>query len=96
MKDVLGNELEVGHRVQLVLPDKFVNGYVTKITAGGVVSGRRAGRDSVTPATIEIQCAFTIPLDPMHPQLSAVVRVVDPNATDVEAKEEGPKLIMPN
>ena len=94
MKDSLGNELKEGQRVQIVLQSPICIGYVTKIAAGGIVSGLRRGGADVKAAELHIQCPFVIPIDPTSPVATSVTRVHTPEGTEKPVEE--PKLVIAN
>jgi hypothetical protein len=82
VKDSIGNNLEVGHRVLLKLPDTTVFGTVVELSSGGVaVPGLKIGAsstgDGVTPASAKVIIEFTQFGVPGQ-GLPSLVRVVEP------------------
>lgn len=73
MKDKLGNELEVGCVVDLLV-QRMVSAYVIQIKEGGLVEGTRGAPQ---PAELIVQAVFPIAIIPGHPAPVYFVRAAD-------------------
>lgn len=97
MKDRLGNELKVGNKVLIHLPDSSIFGYVAQVEGGGLITGVRGvkGGATQTPGRILVSCVIALPVHPEVGQVAELVRVYDPDKHE-ELGEGGMQLIKPN
>jgi hypothetical protein len=95
MKDRLGNELAVGQKVLVHLPEASIFGFVAQVEGGGLITGVRGIKGGVQqqPGRILVSCVIALPVHPEQGQVAELVRVYDPD----KHEEEGTiGLIRPN
>ena len=86
MKDRVGNELKVGHKVLVALPEASIFGYVAQVEAGGLITGVRGAKGGIEqrPGRILVSCVIALPIHPEQGQVAELVRVYDPENRDDE------------
>ena len=85
MKDRISNELKVGDKVSVMLPEAQIFGYVAQIEDGGLITGVRAkGGVEERPGRILVSCVVAIPVNPVTHQAAELVRVYDVDKHDDE------------
>jgi hypothetical protein len=92
-KDMLGNELQVGHQVMMMLDKPVGMGEVVEIREGGVISGLRRGGSEARPGFVVVICKFETPYDPMMPILGNMVRLHNPKRDEMEEGGKTPMLV---
>jgi len=84
VRDARGNELKEGQTVLLKWGMQTVEGVVAEVKQGGVITGLRKGGEQISPATVRIECAFTINCDPT--QLMSTVYVLQQPEPEEKSK----------
>ena len=94
MKDRIGNELKVGHKVLVHLPEAHIFGFVAQVEAGGIITGVRGVKGGMEqrPGRILVSCVIALPVHPELGQVAELVRVVDAEKHEEEGK--GPVLMQ--
>lgn len=88
MKDRIGNELQDGDKVMVVLPESQLFGFVSKMEEGGLIAGLGArGGPEMRPGRILVSCVLALPVDPELGMSAQLVKVYDADKHD-EAKPE--------
>lgn len=87
MKDRIGNKLENGNKVLVVLPEAQIFGFIAQIEEGGVITGVRGAHGGMEkrPGRVLVSCVIALPIDPGSEAVAQLVRVYDP-----EKHEGGP------
>lgn len=95
MKDRIGNELKVGHKVLVHLPDAEIFGFVAQVEGGGIITGVRGVKGGMEqrPGRILVSCVIALPVHPQADQVAELVRVVDPDKHE-EIGAKGPQLMQ--
>ena len=83
MKDRIGNQLAVGDKVAVALPEAQIFGFVAQMEAAGVISKQ--------PGQILVSCVIALMVDPAYDAVAQLVKVYDPDKHDAgESAEERP------
>ena len=91
MKDRIGNELKVGQKVVVALPEAQIFGFVAQVESGGIITGLKRGGVEQRPGRILVSCVIALPVDPQNEVIPQLVRVYDPDKHDEgEPSEERP------
>lgn len=86
MKDRLGNELAVGQKVVVALPEAQIFGFVAQIEDGGLITGLKRGGVEAKPGRILVSCVIALPVDVQYGAVAQLVRVYDPDKHDETAE----------
>lgn len=89
LRDMLGNELQEGDMVMMVLPNSNAMGSITQIKTGGIIAGRNG--KGVQPGLVTTICRFDTPFDPTSAILGNMVKVYNPTAA---AESEAQRKIV--
>lgn len=91
MRDRIGNELKVGQKVVVSLPEAQIFGFVAQVEGGGIITGLKRGGVEQRPGRILVSCVIALPVDPTNEVIPQLVRVYDPDKHDEgESTEERP------
>lgn len=91
MRDRIGNELKVGQKVVVQLPEAQIFGFVAQVEAGGIITGLKRGGEERRLGRILVSCVIALPVDPQNEVIPQLVRVYDPDKHDAgESTEERP------
>lgn len=90
MKDRIGNNLAVGQKVVVSLPESQIFGFVAQVEEGGLITGIRRGGAEKRMGRILVSCVIALPVDPEVDAVAQLVRVYDADKHDAEPAEERP------
>ena len=84
MKDRIGNDLKVGDKVLVALPEASIFGFVAQVEGGGLVTGVRGVKGGMqeVPGRILVSCVIALPVRPGGGQVGELVRVYDADKHD--------------
>ena len=90
MKDRIGNELKVGHKVLVALPESSIFGYVAQVEGGGLITGVRGVKGGIEqrPGRILVSCVIALPIHPEQGWVAELVRVYDSEKRDDEGGDK--------
>jgi hypothetical protein len=77
MKDRIGNRLEVGDKLSVMLPEAQIFGFVAEVKEPGIVRGVKQGGVDMIPGRVLVSCVIALPVDPNTGQIMQVVKVYD-------------------
>jgi hypothetical protein len=87
-KDRIGNELKVGDKLTVMLPEAQIFGFVAEVKDGSLITGLKRGGVQQTPGRILVSCVIALPVDPETGAVPQVVKVYDAD------KEHGKVSVM--
>ena len=92
MKDRIGNELKVGQKVVVALPEAQIFGFVAQVESGGIITGLKRGGVEQRPGRILVSCVIALPVDVEYDSVPQLVKVYDPDkhSAVVESAEDRP------
>jgi hypothetical protein len=77
VKDRIGNKLEVGDKLSVMLPEAQIFGFVAEVKEGSLVTGLKRGGVEKTLGRVLVTCVIALPIDPDNDIVSQVVKVYD-------------------
>ena len=81
MKDRIGNELVVGDKVVLQLPEAaMLFGFVAEVKPMSLIAKAPGSPNGVQPGHILVSCVIPFPCDAQHGMVAQVAKVYDPAA----------------
>lgn len=93
MVDRIGNEIKVGDRVLVWLPDANVIGFVSEAKETSVVAQVRGNGVMQAPGRLLVSFVLALPVDPDANAVGQVVKVHDPAADAASVTQAGPELL---
>jgi hypothetical protein len=95
VKDRIGNELTVGDKVVVSLPESMTFGFIAEIKPMSGLANLRGNQASVQPGHILVSCVLALPCDPAHDAVTQVAKVYDASKTE-EVERRIQAAIQPN
>jgi hypothetical protein len=97
MKDLIGNELAVGDKVQVHLPAANIIGFIAEVKQTALVA-RLRGSHAVDhqPGHVLVQCLVAIPVEPESDAVAQLVKVYDVAKAASQTSQAGVTTQMPN
>jgi hypothetical protein len=89
MKDRIGNKLEVGDKLSVMLPEAQIFGFVAETKEGSLITGLKRGGVEKTPGRVLVSCVIALPVDPETGMVPQVVKVYDADKEHAKAIGQG-------
>lgn len=88
MKDRIGNNLKMGDKVMVVLPESQIFGFVAQLEEGGIITGVRGARGGMEqrPGRILVSCVIALAVDAQFDGVAQLVKVYDPDKHEAEGE----------
>ena len=88
MKDRIGNNLKMGDKVVVALPEAQIFGFVAQVEEGGVITGVNKVRGGMEkrPGRVLVSCVIALPVDPEFDSVAQLVKVHDPDKHEAAAE----------
>jgi hypothetical protein len=90
MKDRIGNKLEVGDKLSVMLPEAQIFGFVAEVKEGSLITGLKRGGVEKTPGRVLVSCVIALPVDPETGMVAQIVKVYDADRESGKAPAERP------
>jgi hypothetical protein len=92
MKDLIGNTLAVGDKVQVYLPQPHIFGFVAELSE----ASKLAVRGMAKPGHVLVSCVVALPVDSVSNAVAQVVKVHDSSKAASDPSEGGVGSSQPN